>query len=52
VEQITHKTGDRVLITEATRGRLLGDRFGFDRREPGELRGRSVPVLAGARVVE
>jgi class 3 adenylate cyclase len=44
VEQVTRETGDPVLITEATRARLPGDRFEFERREPVALRGKSVPV--------
>jgi adenylate cyclase len=68
VEQVTRETGDRVLITEATRARLPGDRFEFEGREPMALRGKRVRVqlwaprrraadsgageLAQARVVE
>jgi len=44
VEAATRETGDPVLITEATRRRLPGERYEFEQRPPVPLKGKSVPV--------
>ena len=44
VEAATRETGDAVLITEATRCKLSGERYEFEQRPPMPLKGKSVPV--------
>jgi adenylate cyclase len=44
VEAVTRKTGDSVLVTEATRSRLASDRFEFEERPPVELKGKTEVV--------
>jgi adenylate cyclase len=44
VEAATRETGDDVLITEATRARLVPELFEFQERPPVPLKGKSVPV--------
>jgi adenylate cyclase len=54
VEAVTRETGDDVLITEATRALLPGDRFAFDARPSVPLKGKleSVQLWAPAPVGE
>jgi class 3 adenylate cyclase len=44
IEHVTRRTGDTVLITEATRQQLPEGVFAFDRRKPATLRGKRDPV--------
>jgi class 3 adenylate cyclase len=44
VERATRETGDDVLITEATRGRLSADRFELEERPPVPLKGKREEV--------
>jgi class 3 adenylate cyclase len=44
VEEATRVTGDEVLLTEATRSRLVGDHGGFVGRGDAELKGKTARV--------
>lgn len=50
IESATRKTGDAVLISEATRSRLSGELGGWDQRPAITLKGKAQPVqLYGSR---
>jgi class 3 adenylate cyclase len=44
VEEMTRRTGDEILVTEATRGRLRSEQCGFEPRGTVELKGKTEPV--------